>query len=418
MSREGKHMKRLRAFSGKVDTGFPQKMRPEKKSGARKAILMSLLFLGATGIVQAQEVKVGINLPYTGIGAEFAQQIDRGMELYLKLNPDAVKPYSLKLIKRDVKNPGGADAKIAVQELLTQDKVDALGGWVYSPNAIASAPIVAAGKKLAVIMNAGTAFITNLAPEYVRTSFSMWHAGYAMGEAAAKIMKVKTAVVGYSDFPPGKDSLDAFKRGFEANGGKIVDAIPMGGAGAVPDFTPFFQRVKDHKPDVFFVFVPAGDHAAAVVKTYGALGMRAAGIKLIGPGDITQDTKLQAMGPPAVGLITMHHYHADLDNPENKRFVAAWKKDYGANTTPDFMAVGGYDGMAAIVHAVQATKGKVESDAALAALKGWKSVSPRGPIMIDPDTRDIVMNEYLSEVVMKDGRLFQKVLATIENVKD
>jgi branched-chain amino acid transport system substrate-binding protein len=293
-----------------------------------------------------------------------------------------------------------------------------LAGWVYSPNAISSAPVVTAGKKLAVIMNAGTAHITQMSPLYVRTSFSMWHSGYPMGEAAAKQLNAKTAVVGYTDFPPGKDELAAFKRAFEGAGGKVIDEIPMGGAGAVPDFTPFFQRAKDKKPDVFFVFIPAGDHAAAVVRTYGALGMRAAGIKLIGPGDITQDTKLQAMGQAAVGLITMHHYHADLDNAENKRFVAAWKKDYGANTTPDFMAVGGYDGMAAIIHAVQATKGKVDSDAALAALKGWKSVSPRGPIMIDPDTRDIVMNEYLSEVIMKDGRLFQKVLATIENVKD
>ena len=193
----------------------------------------------------------------------------------------------------------------------------------------------------------------------------------------------------------------------------------MGGAGAVPDFTPFFQRAKDKKPDVFFVFVPAGDHASAVVKTYGALGMREAGIKLIGPGDITQDTKLQAMGAAAVGLITMHHYNADLDNPENKSFVAAWKKDYGADSTPDFMAVGGYDGMAAIVHAIQATKGKMDGDAAVESLKGWKFASPRGPIMIDPVTRDIVMNEYLSEVVMgKDGKLHQKVIGQIDNVKD
>jgi branched-chain amino acid transport system substrate-binding protein len=182
--------------------------------------------------------------------------------------------------------------------------------------------------------------------------------------------------------------------------------------------TPFFQRAKDKKPDVFFVFVPAGDHATAVVKTYGALGMKAAGIKLIGPGDITQDTKLQDMGPGAVGLITMHHYNADLDNPENKRFVEAWKKEYGANSTTDFMAVGGYDGMAAIVHAVQATKGKLDSEAGLNSLKGWKFNSPRGPIMIDPDTRDIVMNEYLSEVIMKDGRLAQKVIGKIDNVKD
>ena len=295
----------------------------------KRIVLAGALVLAAS-TAQAQEVKVGVALPYTGIGAEFAQLIDRGMEQYLKLNADKVKPYKITLIKRDVKNPGGANAKIAVQELLTQDNVDVLAGWVYSPNAIASAPVVTAGKKLAVIMNAGTAHITNMSPYYVRTSFSMWHSGYTLGEAAAKQLKAKTAVVGYTDFPPGKDELAAFKRAFEANGGTVVDEIPMGGAGAVPDFTPFFQRAKDKKPDVFFVFVPAGDHAAAVVKTYGALGMRAAGIKLIGPGDITQDTKLQAMGDAAVGLITMHHYNADLDNPENKRFVAAWKKDYGA----------------------------------------------------------------------------------------
>ena len=154
------------------------------------------------------------------------------------------------------------------------------------------------------------------------------------------------------------------------------------------------------------------------MKTYAALGMREAGIKLIGPGDITQDTKLQAMGSAAVGLITMHHYHADLDNPENKRFVEAWKKEYGATTTPDFMAVGGYDGMAAIVHVAQALKGKIEVDPALEALKGWKFASPRGPIMIDPVTRDIVMNEYLSEAVLKDGRVYQKVIGKIDGVKD
>jgi branched-chain amino acid transport system substrate-binding protein len=388
----------------------------------KQTILAGALALTASTVLAqaalAQEVKVGVALPYTGIGAELAQQVDRGMEQYLKLNASTVRPYKITLVKRDVKDPGGANARTVVQELLTQDNVDALAGWVYSPNAIAAAPVVSAGKKLAVIMNAGTAHITQMSPYYVRTSFSMWHSGYALGEAAAKQLKAKTAVVGYTDFPPGKDSLNAFKRAFEASGGKVIDEIPMGGAGAVPDMTPFFQRAKDKKPDVFFVFVPAGDHATAVVKTYGALGMKAAGIKLIGPGDITQDTKLQDMGPGAVGLITMHHYNANLDNPENKRFVEAWKKEYGANSTTDFMAVGGYDGMAAIVHAVQATKGKLDSEAALNSLKGWKFNSPRGPIMIDPDTRDIVMNEYLSEVIMKDGRLAQKVIGKIDNVKD
>lgn len=370
-------------------------------------------------ITQAQEVKVGVVLPFTGIGAELGQQIDRGMELYLKLNADKVKPYSIKLIKRDDKDPSGANSKIAVQELLTQDNVDILAGWVYSPNAIASAPVVAAGKKLSILMNAGTAHITNMAPQYVRTAFSMWHSGYSLGVAAAKQLGAKTAVIGYTDFPPGKDSLAAFKRAFEANGGKVIDEIPMGGAGAVPDMTPFFQRAKDKKPDVFFVFVPAGDHASAVTKTYAALGMKEAGIKLIGPGDITQDTKLQAMGDNAIGLITMHHYNADLDNPENKKFVAEWKKAYGANSTPDFMGVAGYDGMALIVDIVQKLKGKIDTEQALAIAKGWKFNSPRGPIMVDPNTRDIVMNEYLSEVVKgPDGSLKQKNIGKIDQVKD
>ncbi len=385
-----------------------------------KRLIAAFAALAVTaGGAVAQEVKVGVVLPYTGIGAELAQQIERGMDLYLKLNADQVKPYTIKFIKRDSKAPNGAEAKVAVQELLTQDKVDAIGGFVYSPDAIGSAPIVAAGDKLTVIMNAGTAFITNLAPEFVRTSFTMWHSGYAMGEAAAKTLHAKTAVVAYTDYPPGKDSLAAFKTAFEANGGKVIDAIPAGGPGAVPDFTPFFQRAKDEKPDVLYVFVPSGDHASAVVRTYGALGMRADGIKLIGPGDITQDIKLQGMGDAAVGLITMHHYNADLDNPENKRFVAAWKKDYGANSTPDFTAVGGYDGMAAIVHAVQATKGKMDGEAAVKSLLGWKFNSPQGPIMIDPATRDIVMNEYLDEVVKgADGKLHQKVIGQIDQVKD
>ena len=201
------------------------------------------------------------------------------------------------------------------------------------------------------------------------------------GEATAKQLNAKTAVVGYTDFPPGKDSLNAFKRGFEAAGGKVIDEIPMGGAGAVPDMTPFFQRAKDKKPDVFFVFVPAGDHALAVVKTYGALGMKDAGIKLIGPGDITQDIKLQAMGDAAIGLITMHHYNADLDNAANKALVASWKKDYGADATPDFVAVGAYDGMAVLAHMIKATKGKITDT--LGGVQGFLVTKGAPPEAID-----------------------------------
>jgi branched-chain amino acid transport system substrate-binding protein len=368
---------------------------------------------------QAQTVKIGVKLTYTGVGAEFGQQVDRGMQMFMKLNPQAFGSCKVEIVRRDGKNPGGADAKTAVAELITQEKVDVLAGVIYSGNAIATAPLVDAAKKPMVIMNAGTAWITNLSPMIARVSFSMWHAGHAMGDAAAKILKAKTAVVGYSDFPPGKDSLEAFKTAFERAGGKVIDEIPMGGPAQVPDFTPFFQRAKDRKPDVFFVFVPAGDHAVGVVRTYAALGMREAGIKLIGPGDITQDIKLQAMGKDAIGLVTMHHYHADLDNPANKRLVSAWKKEWGANSTPDFMGIQGYDGMAAIAHAARAVNCKMDPEKVMAALKSWKfNDSPRGPISIDPATRDIVMNEYLSELVEKDGRLYQKSLGVIRGVKD
>ena len=381
---------------------------------ALAAAALSIVALAAS----AQTVKIGVVLPYTGVGAEFGQQVDRGIQMFMKLNPGAFGSTKVEIVKRDSKNPSGAEAKTAVQELIAQEKVDILTGFIYSPDAIASAPLVTEAKKPMVIMNAGTAWITNLSPMIARVSFSMWHAGHAMGEAAARIVKAKTAVVGYSDFPPGKDSLDAFRRGFEGAGGKVIDEIPMGGPGQVPDFTPFFQRAKDKKPDVFFVFVPAGDHALAVVKTYGALGMRQAGIKLIGPGDITQDIKLQAMGDDAVGLITIHHYNADLDNPVNRRLVEAWKKDFGPASIPDFMGVQGYDGMAAIAHAVVTLKGKLDPEKTLEALKGWKYDSPRGPIMIDAVTRDVVMNEYLSELVKKDGKLYQKNIGIIKAVKD
>ena len=384
------------------------------------AITAMAVMIGAamTGNVAAQEVKVGVVLQYTGALAEDSQQIDRGIATYLKLNADAVKPFTIKLIKRDSKAPDGAEAKVAVQELLTQEKVDVLAGWLSSPDAIASAPVVNAGKKLAVIMNAGTAFITNLSPDFVRTSFSLWQASYTLGVLAVKTLHAKTAVVAYSDFPPGKDSLDAFKRSFEANGGKVIDAIPSGGPGQVPDFTPFFQRAKNEHPDVLFVFVPAAQ-GIAVVKTYAALGLRAAGIKLIGTGDIVPDSRLQSMGDAAIGLITMHHYYADLDNPQNKAFVNAWKEEYGANAMPDYLAIGGYDGMAAIAHAIQATKGKIDGDEAVKSLLGWTFHSPQGPITIDPQTRDIVMNEYLSEVVRAaDGKLHEKNLVVIARVKD
>ncbi len=372
----------------------------------------------AAGSAQAREIKVGFVATFSGGLANLGDQLRRGAELYMKLHKNELKGDTVKLIFRDSKNPGGAVAKSVVQELITRDKVSIITGLIFSPNAMSIAPLVTRANVPVVIMNAGTSFITNMSPDMARVSFTMWQAGYIMGEHAAKNLKCKTAVAGFTNYPPGKDSANAFKHGFEKAGGKLIGQIPMGGPGKVPDFTPFFQRVKDMKPDCFYVFVPAGNHATAVAKTYGQLGMRAAGIKLIGPGDITQDTQLQGMGDAAVGLVTAHHYYADLNTPTNKAFVAAWKKAYGAKSTPDFVGVGGYDGMAAIYHIIKTVKGKITGTNAMKALAGWTYNSPRGKIMIDPKTHDIVQNVYISTVEKKGGRLVQDIQETFKAVKD
>lgn len=375
------------------------------------------LLLGVSAAGNAADVKVGVVLTFSGGAAQFGQQISRGMELYMKQH-GAEFGHNVELIKRDSKRPGGDIAKTAVQELITREKVDILAGFVFSPNAIASAPLVTQGKVPMIIMNAGTAWIPNLSPYIARVSFTMWQSGYPMGDYAKDTLECNTAASGYTDYPPGKDSVSAFRTGFEEAGGEIVDEIPMGGPREVPDFTPFFQRVKDAKPDCFYVFVPAGNHTTAIVKTFADLGMGDVGIKLIGPGDLTQDTKLQDMGDDAVGMITMHHYSADYDTPENQAFVKAWKAEYGEDTTPDFMGVAGWDGMAAIFHVIRTLDGDIDADAAMAALKGWKFDSPRGPIMIDPETRDIVHDVHVHEVVKSGDRLAIEVLGTIPQVKD
>jgi branched-chain amino acid transport system substrate-binding protein len=387
--------------------------------GLIRILGVALAGLLLAGAAQAETVKLGVVLTFSGVNAEYGNQITKAMDLYLKLHGKELGDTKIEMIKRDSGPPTGAGAKTAVTELITRDHVDLLTGFVFSPDAIASAPIATQAKVPMIILNAGTAWIPELSPYIARVSFSMWHAAYPMGGYAAKNLGCRTAAVGYTDYPPGKDSLEAFKTGFEAAGGQVIDQVPMGNPVQVPDFTPFLQRVKDEKPQCFYVFVPAGVHAAALVKTYGELGMRAAGIKLIGPLDIIQDTKLQQMGSNAVGIIAMGHYAADYTNPANVAFVKAWHAAYGADSTPDFMAVAGWDGMAAIVHVIKTVKGKLDGDKVMAALKGWSFDSPRGHITIDPNTRDIIQNEHAEEVVrMPDGKLGVKVLETIPAVKD
>jgi branched-chain amino acid transport system substrate-binding protein len=383
--------------------------------------LLGIAVLGlALAPAQAETVKIGIILPFSGVNADLGDASKKGFDLYVRLHARDIAPHQVEIVERDEGPPSGANAKTVATELITRDKVQIITGVVFSPSAIAMAPVLTQGKTPLLISNAGTAWITTLSPNIVRLSFSMWHPAFPMGTYAAETLGCKTAAVGYTDFPPGKDSTDAFRAGFEAAGGKIIDAVPMGNPAQVPDFTPLFQRVKDEKPDCFYVFIPSGNHAAGVVKTYGELGMKQAGVRLIGPMDVVPDTKLQDMGDAAIGTIVMGHYAADLDNPQNKVFVKAWHETYGPNSYPDFMSAAAWDSMHAIFDTIKKLDGKLDDgQKVIAALKGWSTDGPRGHVSIDPETRDVIQDERAMEVYRKpDGKLGLKVLGTFAQVKD
>ncbi|HVZ51833.1 MAG TPA: ABC transporter substrate-binding protein [Pseudolabrys sp.] len=372
------------------------------------------------GTAQAADVKIGVVLPFSGANADLGHQMDKAFDLYVKLHAKDIAPNTVTLIKRDEGPPTGAAAKTVATELITNDKVNLLTGFSFSPSAIALAPVVTQAKVPMIISNAGTAWITNLSPYIVRLSFSMWHPAYPMGAYAYDKVGCKTAAVAYTDFPPGKDSTEAFETGFKKAGGKVVLSIPMGSPVQVPDFTPFFQRIKDAHPDCMYVFIPSGAHATGVMKAYGELGMRKAGIKLIGPMDLIPDNKLQDMGDAAIGTIVMGHYAVDLDNAANKAFNAEWHKAYGADSYPDFMSAQAWDTMHAIFDTIKKLNGNMTDGAKVVeAMKGWSADGPRGHVMIDPTTRDIVQDEHAMEVYRKpDGKLGERILGTTKAVKD
>ena len=381
---------------------------------------LAALAVAVGGTAQAANVKVGVVLPFSGPNADLGHQIDKAFDLYVKLHAKDIAPHTVTLIKRDEGPPTGAVAKTVTTELITNDKVPLVTGFVFSPSAIALAPVITQSKVPMIIANAGTAWITDLSPYIVRFSFSMWHPAYPMGAYAYNKIGCKTAAVAYTDFPPGKDSVEAFKTGFEKVGGKVTLSIPMGPPTQVPDFTPFLQRVKDAHPDCLYGFIPSGAHAAGIMKAYGELGLRKAGIKLIGPMDLVPDNKLQDMGDAAIGTIVMGHYARDLDNAQNKAFNAEWHKAYGPDSYPDFMSAAGWDTMHAIFDTIKKLDGNLSDGAKVVqAMEGWSTNGPRGHVMIDPATRDIVEDEHAMEIYRKpDGKLGEKVLATTKAVKD
>ena len=383
-----------------------------KRHFLRATALASLAIAGSTVFAQDNVFKIGLILPMTGQQATTGRQIEAAAKLYMAQNGDTVAGKKIQLIIKDDTSIPDVTKRMA-QELIVNNKVNVLAGFGITPSALATAPLATQSKTPQVVMAAATSSITEASPYIVRTSFTLPQASVSIADWAPKngIKKVVTLV---SDYGPGLDAEKFFKERLVFNGGTVVDTlrVPMRN----PDFAPFLQKVRDLKPDALFVFVPSGA-GAAVMKQFLERGMDKAGIKLIGTGDITDDDILNSMGDVANGVVTSHHYSASHNSALNKKFVAAFEK---ANNglRPNFMAVGGYDGMRVIYEALKATKGQGGGDALLAAMKGQIFESPRGPIFIDAQTRDIVQNIYLRKVERKDGQLYNVEFDVIKDVKD
>ena len=370
-----------------------------RMSAAMKVAVTAAAIALGTGPAAGQTIKIGFISTYSGPEAKWGEKMDMAANLYQKLNanklPEGVR---VNIIKRDDGGPNPDAAKRLAQELITRDKVDFLMGVVWTPNAMAIAPLTAEAKVPFVITNAATSVITMRSPYIARTSFTIWQTTLPMGQWMAK--KYKRVYMAVSDFSPGHDTEAAFERGFSGPGREIVGKVRMPLAN--PDFIPFMQRVKDAKPDVLFYFVPGGRQAAAFLKAYNDLGLDKAGIKVMST-DLPSDEELPEA---AVGTMTAYHYTYTAERPANKAFVAAYRKEYGNKASPDFVSVATWDGMDAIYYAVREQKGKVDPDRTMELLKQYKNLnSPRGPIAIDPETRDIVQNIYLREVRRVGGQL-------------
>lgn len=384
----------------------------------KKRIFLNLATLSAVVLAmspvlaQDKTFKIGLILPMTGQQASTGRQIEAAARLYMAQNGDTVAGKKIELILKDDTSVPDVTKRLA-QELVVNDKVNVLAGFGITPSALATAPIATQSKTPEVVMAAATSSITQASPYIVRTSFTLPQVSVALADWAPR-NKIKKVVTLVSDYGPGIDAEKYFKERLTFNGGQVTESlrVPLRN----PDFAPFLQKVRDANPDALFVFVPSGA-GAAVMKQFLERGMDKAGIKLIATGDVTDDDQLNDMGDGALGVVTSHHYSAAHPSALNKKFVEAFSKA-NKGLRPNFMAVGGYDGMRVIYEALRITKGIGGGDALLAAMKGQVFESPRGPIFIDAQTRDIVQNVYLRKVERKDGQLYNVEFDVIKDVKD
>jgi branched-chain amino acid transport system substrate-binding protein len=375
------------------------------------AVSAAAAMLALTGAASAQEtVKIGLILPMTGPFASTGRQIEAAVKLYMQQKGDTVAGKKIQLIVKD--DTGTADVtKRLAQELIVQEKVSVLAGFGLTPLALATAPLATQAKVPEVVMAAATSIIPEQSPYIVRSSFTAAQVTVPLAEWAAK-EGLKRVVTIVSDYGPGIDVEKAFTETFTKAGGQVENLrVPL----ANPDFSPFLQKVADAKPDALLAFVPSGV-GAQFMKQFVERGLDKSGIRFLAEGSVTDDDLLNSIGDVALGAITSHHYSAAHESPENKAFVEAFKK---ANNgmRPNFMAVGGYDGMHLIYEGLKKTNGQ-GGQALIDAMKGMSWTSPRGPVSIDPQTRDIVQNIYVRKVERRDGELYNVEFATIPNVKD
>jgi branched-chain amino acid transport system substrate-binding protein len=384
--------------------------------------IRALLWLGIAAILiaiaarpaAAESVKVGLILPYSGPFARLGETMDNAVKLWVAQN--AVAAGGIEIIRRDETGPNPDTAKRLAQELIQRDHVQIITGLVFTPNALAVAPLATEAKVPVVIMNAATAVITTKSPYLTRVSLTLPQTTEIFGRWAATKGGAKRAYTAVSDYGPGHDAEAAFQLAFKEAGGTIVGSVryPV----VTPDFVPFLQRVLDEKPDALYAFIPGGTQPPQFVKTFDQLGLKRAGIRLMPSAEAIDEADLQNLGDLALGLISATNYTAAYESPTNKAFVGAWKKAYGEANDPDLFAVDAWDGMALIADVAKAAAGKFDGDKAMAMIKGWKHESPRGPISIDPETRDIVQNIYICEVKKVENRLANVVIETYPAVKD
>ena len=372
------------------------------------------LSIVATTAAHAQgTVKIGLILPYSGQFADTATQMDNGIKLYMKKYGDTVAGKKIEIIRKDTGGPSPDVAKRLAQELVVRDGVDILAGFVLTPNALAVSDVSDQAKKFMVIMNAATSIITTKSPYSVRTSVTLPQVTETFGAWVYKngVRKVYTMV---SDYGPGHDAEGGFHRAFKAAGGEIIGSVRMPVAN--PDFSAFVQRAKDLNPESIFIFVPGGAQPAALGKALAERGIDAKKIKVLGTGEVTDLTAIPNMGDAALDIITAWHYDYNHDSALNKAFVRDFAADNKVN--PNFFAIGGYDGMHLIYEALKKTGGKADAESLVNAAKGMAWESPRGPVSIDPETRDIIQTIYIRRVEKVGGNLVNVEFDKVENVKD